>query len=52
MAEEEKTDKSTETDNPVPDLEPKKDVKGGGGPKPVSPGTGGTTTQPVPNPGS
>ncbi len=51
MAEEDKTDKSTETDKPVPDLEPKKDVKGGGS-KPVSPGTGGPTTQPVPNPGS
>jgi hypothetical protein len=51
MAKEDKTDKSKETDNPVPDLKPKKDVKGGGS-KPVSPGSGGTTIQPVPPIGS
>ena len=36
MTEEDKTDKSREEQKPVPDLKPKKDVKGGG--KPVSPG--------------
>ena len=39
MTEKDKTDKSREEQKPVPDLKPKKDVKGGG--KPV-------TIQPVP----
>jgi hypothetical protein len=43
MTEKDKTDKSREEQKPVPDLKPKKDVKGGG--KPVS---GPPTIQPVP----
>jgi len=46
MTEKDKTDKSREEQKPVPDLKPKKDVKGGG--KPVSPGSGGPTIVPVP----
>jgi hypothetical protein len=45
MTEEDKTDKSTEEQKQVPDLKPKKDVKGGGK---VSPDTKPPTIQPVP----
>jgi hypothetical protein len=46
MTEEDKTDKSREQQKPVPDLKPKKDVKGGG--KPVSPGSKPPSIEPVP----
>ena len=45
MTEEDKTDKSKEEQEPVRDLQPKKDVKGGGK---ASPGSGSTVIQPVP----
>jgi hypothetical protein len=50
MSEHEK-DQHDETKNKpnVRDLETKKDVKGGGGLKPASPGQGGSSTQPVPH---
>lgn len=47
-------DNKDHKDKPEPeihDLDPKKDPKGGGGFKPASPGTGGTTTQPSPGSG-
>jgi hypothetical protein len=44
MPEKDKTDKSTEEHKPVPDLKPKKDVKGGGK---VSPDSKPPTIQPV-----
>lgn len=48
MSEEQKKKTTHETDkSKVHDLKPGKDPKGGGGLKPVSGGTGGTTTQPV-----
>jgi hypothetical protein len=34
----------------IQDLDAESDVKGGGGTKPQSGGTGGVTTQPVPKP--
>jgi hypothetical protein len=53
MSEHNKHKTTEKTDKPnVRDLTTHKDVKGGGGLKPASPGTGGTQTQPVPNPGS
>ena len=51
MSEEKQHKSSEKTDKPnVRDLPTHKDVKGGGL-KPASPGTGGTTVQPVPTPG-
>jgi hypothetical protein len=49
MTQEDKTDKSREEQKPVPDLKPKKDVKGGGK---VSPGSGPPTIQPIPPAGN
>ena len=43
-------EKKDEKHEDVHDLNPHKEVKGGGGPKSQSGGTGGITTQPIPNP--
>lgn len=48
MTEEDKTDKSREEQKPVPDLKPKKDVKGGG--KPFAPSPKPLTIQPPDSP--
>jgi hypothetical protein len=53
MSEEDKSKTTPQPDKEqVPDLKPEKDAKGGGGFKPSSPKPGGTTTQPVTNPGN